>query len=330
MISPKPIKTVCLITSFLLFSSSAVVAAEGDELAGIDGETAVESRPTAANQHTMMRENSDVDGYQPLTIATQVIEASYLEETIGDNYGIIVFLHDRGDKFENQVTTPLRHNLLDYGWSTMSIALNYPYEPNLYLYDAKEVARQAAADKTVNAAIEAENAPEKEAAWDDEPEEEIEELEELEEEVPEPEIEVLPPIENSERIEAVLEFIVEKEADKIIFVAHGAGGNLAVELLETIQIPIDALILVNTAALETDEVWETFAFPILDIYGSNDAAVVEKAIKHRKKIMKISQNSNYQLREVMGANHVFYGMTDQLTLVIRSWLNKRFIEQEEE
>ena len=90
------------------------------------------------------------------------------------------------------------------------------------------------------------------------------------------------------------------------------------------------MILVNTAALETDEVWETFAFPILDIYGSNDDAVIEKAVKHRKKVMKIAQNPNYQLREVMGANHVFYGMTDQLTSVIRSWLNKRFIEQEEE
>jgi hypothetical protein len=101
---------------------------------------------------------------------------------------------------------------------------------------------------------------------------------------------------------------------------------LAIELLDKLTTEVSALILIGTSQLETDQVFETLAFPILDIIGSNDHDDVKPAAKHRKKLMKQAGNSSYALREIKGADHVFYGLLPQLTITLRSWLNKYFVE----
>lgn len=310
----------------MLLTTSWLMAAEEDDVS-----TEAEKQPEEASvtDVRMIREQGNVIGYQPLTVAGQEIDATFLEETIGKDHGVIVFFHDRGRGYENYGITPLRKAFPEYGWSTLSIALDYPYQPNIYLYDASQVAKEAA-----NAAKEAKAAkkedPNKEPAWDDEiPEEEEEEIE-PEEKEEQAEVKKLPPISNIQRIEAVMTFLKSKEAERIVFVGHGAGGDTAVTLLGELKTPVEALVLVGTAQLTSDDVWETFKFPILDIYGSNDLDGVDTAVKQRRKLMNRAGNPYYGVREVTGADHVFYGLQPQLILTIRSWLHKQFVETVEQ
>lgn len=46
--------------------------------------------------------------------------------------------------------------------------------------------------------------------------------------------------------------------------------------------------------------------------------------------MKKAGNDNYEIREILGADHVFYGLKPMLESTIRSWLYKHFVEQPDE
>ena len=54
----------------------------------------------------------------------------------------------------------------------------------------------------------------------------------------------LPAISNEQRIDAAIALLQAKDIERIIFIGHGAGGNLAVEILDNETTPIQALILV--------------------------------------------------------------------------------------
>jgi len=314
--------------TFILIFPLTTLAADDAVTTTSDASSAVAAEPNL--DHSMIRIQGVLDGYQPLTVAGQEIEATYIEETLGEEHGIIVLFHDQGEALENKAITPLRHSLPEYGWSTITVALDYPYEPEIHLHDPDAVARQQATGKAVQANKDAEDKKKadenKEPAWDDEEPEEVADVEVPEDETKEvPKAEKLPPVANIERLEAVMSFIQSKNLERIVFVGHGAGGDKAIELLGQLKTPVSSLILIGTPELSTNDVWETLAFPILDIYGSNDTAFIAKAVKQRKKIMKKIESGNYEAREVIGADHVFYGLQPQLTLLIRSWLHKVFL-----
>ncbi len=318
--------------TFIFLYPLIIFAADDAGDASIDASGAIEA--SSGSDHSMMRVEGQLEGYQPLTVAGQKIEATYQEETSGDEHGIIVFFHDQGDAFENKAITPLRHSFPEYGWSTITVALDYPYVPEIHLHDPQAVANQQAIGKAKQANEDAEakkKADEnKEPAWDDEEPEETPKVEIPEGETKEAsKVEKLPPVSNIERLEAVMSFIQSKSVGRIIFVGHGKGGEKAVELLGQLKTPISALILIGTPELTTNEIWETLTFPILDVYGTNDSIYVAAAVKKRKKIMKKIASENYETREVVGADHVFYGLQPQLTSLIRSWLHRVFIASDD-
>lgn len=300
-------KTVC-ITLLFLFPFMAFAADEEKQSdVKTAGDKTVASEP-ATSDHSMLRQEAVLKGFQPLTVAGQEIDATYLEETLGDNHGVIVFLHDQGDQLENEVVTPLRQTFPEYGWSTLTLALYYPYKAKIYLATDEETAQEdEKAEESEKVAAEEETQTTAEDKSADKP--------------------VLPPVANIARMQAALEFVQSKNIKRIIFVGHGAGGDLAIELLEKLTIEVSALVLIGTAQLTTDQVFETLKFPILDIIGSNDDDDVKPAAKHRKKLMKQAGNNHYDLREVTGADHVFYGLQPQLNITLRSWLNKYFVEE---
>ena len=304
-------KTACINILFLLLFPFVVLAASDDD-AAVDGDTVESEAPVT--EHIMLRHEGVVKGFQPLTVAGQEIDATYLEETRGESHGAIVFLHDRGEQFENRVITPLRQKFPEYGWSTLTLALDYPYEPKIYL----STAENGAADKII---------AEKESDKPADPEKKEEKAVDASTEEKNQAKTVLPPVSNLERVEAALIFLQSKDVNRIIFVGHGAGGNLAIELLDKIATKVAALVLIATAELTTDQVFKTLEFPILDVFGSNDSESVALAAIHRRKLMKQAGNSRYALRETIGADHVFYGMEPQLTSTLRSWLNKHFVEE---
>lgn len=323
-------KTVCINIIFLLvfpFIASAADEEKPVDAKTIDEKTIVSELPTS--DHSMLRHEGLPQGFQPLTVAGQEIEATYLEETRGDDYGVIVFLHDQGEQFENQVISPLRKVFPEYGWSTLTLALDYPFEPKIYLSGSEiESPDKTTNEKDSDKPAEPKTAEPKTAEPKTaEPEKKQEKtVDSAAEEKTKTET-VLPSMSNTERIQAALEFVKSKDIERIIFVGHGAGGNLAVELLETLSEDVSALVLIGTSQIETDQVFETLVLPILDIFGSNDHDDVKPAVMHRKKLMKQAGNNDYAVREIQGADHVFYGLQSQLTLTLRSWLNKHFVEQ---
>jgi len=278
------------------------VLAEGEDIPA--GTEALNEEKT---NNRILRQTNTVKGYQPLTVAGQEIEAAYIEETLGERHGAIVLLHDQGERFESEgVITPLRHGLAEHGWSTLTLTFDYPYEPKILL-------------SVADASNAQEQAPEEATTEQDKDESSTEENSQ--------EGSVLPPVSNQERIQAALAFLQAKDIKRIIFIGHGAGGDLAIELLDTIKMPVSALILVGATALPENDTFNGFDFPILDIYGSNDLDAVPDAVQYRKVIMKRINNTLYEVRRIEGADHIFLGLSATLISTVNGWLRRHFVEQ---
>lgn len=301
---------------FIYLPFSAVAADKAD-----DATAPVEAGlGTQEDDNIMMRQIQPITGFQILTVAEQDINATFLEETLGEPHGAIVLFHDQGEDLESRgIITPLRHELLQYGWSTLSVTLDYPFTPNIILAIEPETdasTENASAPISNDDAASTETAPSANtdlAKTDD---------------VKKDEPPVLPPIANKQRIEAAVEFLKAKDIKRIIFLGHGTGGMVAIDSLVTISTPISALILVGTPRLANNDEFKAFKQPILEIYGDQDLEGVAAAVKNRKVVMKRSDNIRYTSREIIGANHVFYGLEPMLISTVRGWLHATFVKQE--
>jgi len=293
--------------------------AEGEEEANEaqKSEDATASESTIDNKR--VRHSQSIIGYQPITVAGQAIEATYLEETLGERYGAIILLQDQGEQLEsNGVITPLRHALPEHGWSTLTLALDYPFEPNISLSvksenDAEKIELPEIEEETDNNQL-ADKPTEKEQVNGDKTEQAANSL---------------PPVSNSQRIDVALQTLQAKGIERVIFLGHGEGGNLAIELLDKITTPISALILVGSTALPDNETFSEFNFPVFDLYGAHDLDGVPAAVKHRKLTMKRLGNTGYESRRVIGADHLFSGLEPTLVVTVNGWLWKRFIKQDD-
>lgn len=281
----------------------AEMVEQADSKAAVIGEKAKVS---------MMRQSNSVMGYQTLSVAGQSIDAAYIEETLGERHGAVVFFHDQGEQFESQgVITPLRHQLAKYGWSTLTLSLDLTVEPKVMLSTSLS-SDMTAEESDVEATVEA--APSGDTATA------------VEDAAPEKTANVLPPVSNSERIEAAWAFLKAKEVERIIFLGHGKGGDVALEMLASKTFSVAGLMLVGVTELESNDTFSTLEVPVLDIYGSQDIDGVEKAIKQRRALMKRELEADHTIRKVMGANHVYYGLEPMLLMTVRSWLNARYIK----
>lgn len=239
----------------------------------------------------MVSIESPVEGYQALSVAGEQIDAAYIEESYGERFGAIVLFHDLGQQFETRdVITPLRHELAQYGWSTLTLTLAYQDDAHVMLSTSIDNKDQ----QTVSNG-------QQQTGKD------------------------LPAVSNEQRIEAALAFLEVKEIDRILFLGHGKGGRVAAEVLSQLSIPINGLIFVNTPEVE-EQFIEPLKLPIFDLYGSNALAGIEQAIKKRTVAMKRAENSSYVARDIIGANHAFYGMDSLLVNSIRAWLKKTYLQ----
>lgn len=306
----KSTKTIVFALLSIFILPLCVHAADDDlktESAGV--QTEVDAEGAVEESKGIISQSSPIVGYQALTVAGQEIEATYLEEVLGERHGAIIFLHDQGERLEGKgVVTPLRHQLPKYGWSTLTLALDYPYEPAILLSttliidnNASEAALTAVAgdEKSKDSGAQAEK-------------------------------EALPPISNQQRLKAAITFLQEKDIDRILFIGHGAGGNLAVEILDDETTPIQALILISTPELSTNEVFKTMQHPILELYGAQDLDGIAEAVQHRKVLMKRAGNKHYAIREIVAANHFFTGLETTLVNSIRGWLKSTFLDEKKE
>lgn len=273
------------------------------------------------DQNIMLRQVQPVMGYEPLTVAGQKIEATFLEETWGEPHGAIIFFQDKGEDLESLgVVTPLRHELLKYGWSTLTLMLDYPFKPNILIAVSPKTDESTAEISVPADPKDETSAAETTPSLDTD-------LAKVDE-VNKDELVALPAISNEQRIEAAVASLVAKGIKRIVFLGHGAGGMVAVKVLSTITTPISALILVGTPALENNDELVIFERPILDIYGVEDLQGVPAAVNDRKVDMKRAGNVLYTSREIFGANHVYYGLEPSLVTTVRGWLYTTFVKQE--
>jgi len=278
-----------MLFSVLSFSSLSLSVRAAEQQADADAPTQDSTQVDAR----MLRQASPVLGYQMLSVAGQNIDAAYIEETFGVRHGAIVLFHDQGAQFESPgVITPLRHQLADSGWSTLTVALDLPAEPKVML----------------STTLQTEGAN-------------------VDEQATENATNTLPPVPNRQRVEAALAFLEAKSVERVLFLGQGQGGHLAIDMLATKTFPIAGLMMIGVSELERNDVFTTLDIPILEVYGSQDLDGVEKAIKHRKALMKGELEADHSIREVMGASHDYYGLEPMLITTVRSWLNATYIQR---
>lgn len=315
-------QSILLSLILLIFSSLTLAADEATD--STPTEQTSSGSEQIVEQDNMIRQSQPIEGFQPLAVAGQEIDATFLEETLGERHGAIVLLHDQGEALESSgVITPLRHQLLQYGWSTLTLKLDYPSTANILLATNSDAETDVSTASPSTSATKEEATAASETSSSDTAQ--PENIDDDKKDQPA----VLPPISNKQRIEAAIEFLKAKDVKRLIFLGHGDGGLIAIDEAATNPTLIAAVILVGTPALENDEEFKKFNLPILDIYGEQDLYGVEAAVNARKVLMKRNNNSGYTKREIMGANHVFYGLEPMLVSTVRGWLYATFIKQDE-
>lgn len=69
---------------------------------------------------------------------------------------------------------------------------------------------------------------------------------------------------------------------------------------------------------------EKIKIPLLDLYGSNDLDKVIRSAKARQTAANKAKNKNYRQSKTIGANHFYNGLNDELVSYISNWLKKTF------
>ncbi|MCW8931762.1 MAG: alpha/beta hydrolase family protein [Gammaproteobacteria bacterium] len=69
---------------------------------------------------------------------------------------------------------------------------------------------------------------------------------------------------------------------------------------------------------------EKIKIPLLDLYGSNDLDKVLRSAKARKVAANKAKNKKYRQSQTIGANHFYNGLDSELIIYIANWLNKTF------
>ncbi|MDT8371550.1 MAG: DUF3530 family protein [Gammaproteobacteria bacterium] len=287
-------KRILYCVLFLLIHSHTLLAEEATDV--------TEAINSVEGDAAMLQSQGDIDGFQPLSVADQTIAATFIDDQLGENYGAVILLHDAGQGIDSAgVISTLRHQLPQSGWATLTLELNYPYEPNILLSPTLAI------DATTEAATEP--------------------TEPLLDNAPEDKNIKLPVISNQQRVEAALAFLNAKNIGRIVLLGHGQSGVTAVTLLDVIATPMMGLILVATPELEAETPFETMQQPILDVYGERDEISVVNAVQHRKLMMKRKGNNNFSERRVVVADHNFTGVESVLMTTIRGWLRTQFVNE---
>lgn len=280
---------------------SAITANAADDVLNSES---TDSGEATSGTTAMIRQNSPVLGYEALSVAGQHIDAAYIEESLGERRGAIVFFHDQGEAFEsNGVVTPLRHHLPEYGWSTLTLSFDFPFTPNIMLSASLAT---PVGDEAVNDADQSTiNGDNTKRA-------------------------TLPAVSNPERVDAALAMLQAKGFKRVIFLGHGKGAKVALDVLKLHTLPVEGLILVGLDDVDIDDDFKGIEIPILDMYGEQDLVGVESAVNKRKAAMKRVGKMNYSVRRVLAANHMYYGLEPILLMTVRSWLKSNIVEMGKE
>jgi pimeloyl-ACP methyl ester carboxylesterase len=131
------------------------------------------------------------------------------------------------------------------------------------------------------------------------------------------------------RLQAALALFKDRGTAPLVLVGHGLGAEMALAYLaENPAADIRALVAIGLAAGEgndTDPVIRAITGwprPLLDLYGDRDRPAVLATASARRSAAKRSQREGYRQDRVMGADHDFSGLQENLQRRITSWLRR--------
>lgn len=241
------------------------------------------------------REAGNIKGYSPVAVGDNSLPATLLSEQLGEPRGKILILHDSdGGIASSGLVNTLRLSLPASGWTTMTIALDFPQMPQLFLAESEDTADAAAADNVTETAT----------PQNDNTDSVLTKAE---------------PVDNSSRISAALAYLNAQQPGPVVIIAIGESVPLALSAASQ-QGDDKAQIWIATDMTLT-ELPELG--PLLDITtqaaGDNNAATKSRGVFMRK-----ANNQAYSQRSLLGAGHDFQGYETQVLTIVRAWLQKQF------
>ncbi len=210
--------------------------------------------------------------------------AIYTPETTDKALGAIVLIHGSGAHPDwSDVIHPLRVELPDRGWATLSIQVPLTFP------DKKDTASRT---QVIEAAL-----PRIKTAIDYLRKQSYSKV-------------II--IAHSFGTLMTLDFL-QKNADATL-----ADGTPLVNAAVIIGTPSQG----KKIPLNSPAMIEKIHIPLLDLYGSKDLESVINSAKARKKAASKAENRNYRQTETIGANHFYQGLDEELVTYVHSWLKK--------
>ena len=134
-------------------------------------------------------------------------------------------------------------------------------------------------------------------------------------------------IEIDARINAGIDFYAEKGIYNLVLIGHSFGAVAGYKYLDNKVDRRKEIIAFVGISLYNDFsinlVSMNLNIPILDIYGSRDFDKVLESAKHRILAAKKSQAINFSQVELIGADHNFTGLSNNLIKRVGTWLNNQ-------
>lgn len=134
------------------------------------------------------------------------------------------------------------------------------------------------------------------------------------------------------RLAAAVDYYRSKNILNIGIVAHGFGGNVAVNYMAVSpakEVNGIAIIGMDSRDSQTLENLEKITVKILDLFGSEDLpSVLETAPKRQRAVTLFGASANYMQYRVNGANHHFSGLDHMVLNIIRAWKDKHIAGSE--
>jgi len=129
------------------------------------------------------------------------------------------------------------------------------------------------------------------------------------------------------RIDAALQYLHAQGATRVVIIAHSCGAHMAMRwIAERGDAAIDGFIGIGLGATDYRQPMrqpfplEGMRVPVLDIYGSEDHAGVQRMAPRRLAALRSAGNVHSDQRRVAGADHDFQGAGELLLTEIRAWL----------
>jgi Protein of unknown function (DUF3530) len=265
---------------------------------------------TAATENTeeteaeplILQQGGRVQGDLSLLVEGTDIAATLLPGRLGKTHGKVLILHDSNGGIDSPgLIRTLRQGLPDAGWTTMTVALTYPLESEIYLATtaASAIEPAVAASEAVATAPVDEPASET-AAENASPD-------------------------NISRVLAALAYLETQQPGDTVILTVGKAAQLLDSLVG--QTPGPAGLIWIRPELELDSLPEIM--PVLDIAPEAAGQINERAMARRIFMQQQEEDVDYAQRRITGAGYGFYGFEKQVLGYVRGWLSKQFVNEEE-